>query len=165
MTEHTALPCEGAAEGEHTVPENWNDLRERFAIVSADFLALAGQVDAARAAEPGVCGVWSAKETVAHMAAWDWEGERHFRELHTGETQQRRYEIDAFNAAAVAERADQSWDETLDELRRANMTFAASLANVSPADREAQPAYARWLKAVTGHYIEHTNQIREWMAA
>jgi hypothetical protein len=147
------------------VPENWNDLRERFAIASADFLALASQVNADRALEPGVCGVWSAKETVAHMAAWDWEGERLFRELHNGDAAPHRYDIDAFNAAAVEERAGQSWDETLDELRRANMTFAASLANVSPADQEAQPAYARWLTAVTGHYIEHTNQIRAWMAA
>jgi hypothetical protein len=147
------------------MPDNWNDLRERFAIISADFLALAGQVNDDRAQEPGVCGVWSAKQTVDHMAAWDWEGERLFRALHSGETQPRRHDIEAFNAAAVAERAGQSWDETLDELRRANMTFAASLANVSPADQEAQPAYAHWLKAVTGHYIEHGNQIREWMAA
>jgi hypothetical protein len=65
----------------------------------------------------------------------------------------------------VAERAGQSWEETLDELRRANTTFAASLANVSPSDREAQPAYTHWLKAVTGHYVEHTNQIRDWLAA
>lgn len=147
------------------MPENWNDLRERFAIVSADFLALASQVDADRATEPGVCGTWSAKETVAHMAAWDWEGERHFRELHTKDGERRRYDSDAFNTAAVEERAGQSWDETLDELRRANMTFAASLANVSTSDQAAEPGYARWLNAVTGHYTEHANQIREWMAA
>ncbi len=147
------------------MPENWNDLRERFAIVSADFLALASRVNADRATEAGVCGVWSAKETVAHMAAWDWEGERLFRELHTGDATPRKYDIDAFNAAAVEERAGQSWDETLDELRRANMTFGASLANVSPGDQEAQPAYAHWIRAVTGHYVEHATQIRDWMAA
>lgn len=146
------------------VSENWNDLREHFALVSADFLALASQVNAERATEPGVCGAWSAKDVVAHMAAWDWEGERRFRELHSGEGERRRYDVDAFNAAAVEERAGQSWDETLDELRRANMTFAASLANVSPADQEAEPAYARWLEIVTGHYRQHTDQIRAWMA-
>jgi len=147
------------------VPDNWNDLRERFAVVSADFLAEASHVDGDRATEPGVCGVWSARDIVAHMAAWDWEGERHFRELHTGDAKGRSYDIDAFNAAAVEERSEQSWSETLDELRRANMTFGASLANVSPGDQEAEPGYARWLKAVTGHYIQHAAQIRDWMGA
>ncbi len=142
--------------------DSWDDLRERFAIVSADFLALASRVQADRADEPGVCGEWSAKQMVAHMAAWDWEGERYFRELHAGSTGQ-RHDIEAFNAAAVEERRDQSWDETLDELRRANMTFAASLANVSTADRAATPRYASWLTAVAGHYGEHTEQLRTWL--
>lgn len=145
--------------------DDWDDLRERFAIVSADFLALASRVKTDRADEPGVCGVWSAKQIVAHMAAWDWEGERHFRELHAGSEAGRRYDIEAFNTAAVEERRDQSWDETLDELRRANMTFAASLANVSTADRGADSGYASWITAVTGHYGEHSDQIRTWLGA
>ena len=45
------------------------------------------------------------------------------------------------------------------------MTFAASLANVSTSDQEAEPGYAGWLNAVTGHYTEHADQIRTWMAA
>ncbi len=145
--------------------ENWDDLREHYAIISADFLALMSRVDATRATEPGVCGVWSAKETVAHMAAWDWESERRFREFHAGNTEKRSYDFDAFNAAAVEERQGQSWDETVDELRRANMTFAASLAHVSPSDRETQPGYMGFLHALVGHYEEHTGQIRAWLAA
>lgn len=147
------------------MPEKWDDLRERFAIVSADFFAIASRVDGDRASEPGICGTWSAREIVAHMAAWDWEGERYFRELRTGDAKGRSHDIDAFNAAAVGERSGRTWDETLDELRRANMTFSASLANVSPGDQESEPGYARWLKAVTDHYIDHAAQIRDWMAA
>jgi hypothetical protein len=144
------------------VADSWDDLRERFAIVSADFLALTSQVNAARADEPGVCGHWSVKEMVAHMAAWDWEGERHFRELHAGGENQ-PYDVESFNAAAVEERREQTWEETLDELRRANMTFAASLATVSAGDREADSRYASWLRAIVGHYEEHTTQIRTWL--
>lgn len=145
--------------------DSWGDLRERFAIVSADFLALASRVNAARAEEPGVCGHWSVKEIVAHMAAWDWEGERHFRELHVAGAENRSYDVDAFNAAAVEERRGQTWEETLDELRRANMTFAASLATVSAGDREADPRYLSWLRAITGHYEQHTAQVRAWLDA
>ncbi|MCA1723081.1 MAG: hypothetical protein LC748_02265, partial [Thermomicrobia bacterium] len=118
-----------------------------------------------RADESGVCGDWSVKQMVAHMAAWDWEGERHFREMHGGGTEAQSYDVDAFNASAVVERRDQTWDETLDELRRANMTFAASLATVSTADREANPRYTSWLRAITNHYKEHTAQMRTWLAA
>ncbi len=142
--------------------ESWDDLRERFAIVSADFLALASHANADRTDEPGVCGEWSARQMVAHMAAWDWEGERHFRELHSG-TAGQTYDVEAFNMAAVEERRGQTWEETLDELRRANMTFAASLANVSAGDRETNPQYATWLGAIVGHYEEHTAQIRTWL--
>lgn len=145
--------------------DDWNELREHFAIVSADFLSVASRVDAKRADEPDVCGDWSAKQTVAHMAAWDWEGERYFRELHAGGAGGQHDDIEAFNAAAVAERRDQSWDETLDELRRANMTFAASLANVSTTDRATDPGYTSWLRAVAGHYEEHGAQIRSWLGA
>ncbi len=145
--------------------DDWSGLRERFAIVSADFLALASQVDGERAEEPGVCGDWSVKELVAHMAAWDWEGERHFRELHAGGPDDQPYDVETFNAAAVDERREQTWDETLDELRRANMTFAASLANVSAGDREANAHYASWLGAIVGHYEEHTAQVRTWFTA
>ncbi|MHB8646337.1 MAG: maleylpyruvate isomerase N-terminal domain-containing protein [Thermomicrobiales bacterium] len=145
--------------------DDWDDLRERFAIVSADFLALASQIHAARAEEPGVCGDWSVKEIVAHMAAWDWEGERHFRELHSGTAENQSYDINAFNASAVEERRGQTWEETLDELRRANMTFAASLATVSAADRQANAHYASWLRAIVGHYEEHTAQVRALLAA
>lgn len=143
--------------------DDWSDLRERFAIVSADFLALASQVPAERAEEPGVCGNWSVNELVAHMAAWDWEGERYFRELHADSGASQPDDVEAFNAAAVDERHGQTWGETLDELRRANMTFAASLANVSTGDREADPRYASWLSAIVGHYEEHTMQIRAWL--
>ncbi len=145
--------------------DDWDDLREHFAIVSADFLALASRVKAERADEPGICGDWSAKQTVAHMAAWDWEGERYFRALHAGSAGEEHDDIEAFNAAAVEERRDQSWDETLDELRRANMTFAASLANVSTTDRAAESEYTSWLRAVAGHYEEHAAQIRSWLGA
>jgi len=144
--------------------DDWSDLRERFAIVSADFLALASRVPAERAEEPGVCGDWSVKELVAHMAAWDWEGERHFRELHADSGASQPYNVEAFNAAAVHERRGQTWEETLDELRRANMTFAASLASVSTGDREADPRYTSWLGAIVGHYEEHTAQVRTWLA-
>ncbi len=146
------------------MPETWNKLREQFALASADFLGLMGQLDDAQAAEPGVCGAWSVREIVAHLAAWDWEAERRFREFHAGNAADRTYDEDAFNATAVEERGGQSWDETLDELRRANMTYGASLANVSAGDREADPRYAAWLSAGVAHYTEHAAQIRAWRA-
>lgn len=145
--------------------DSWDDLRERFAIVSADFLALASQVNTNRAEEAGACDTWSVKEIVAQLAAWDWEGERHFRALHADDVEKQPYNIEAFNAAAVDERRGQTWEETLDELRRANMTFAASLANVSTADRETDPRYAAWLNAIIGRYEECSARVRAWLAA
>ncbi len=148
-----------------TLPDAWDDLRERYALASADFLQVAGEMDAQQAIEPGVSDGWSAKDVVAHLAAWDWEAERRFRELSGGSTENPRYDIDAFNAAAAEERRDLSWDEALDELRRANMTFGGALAPVSAAEREGNPSYVRWVTIAADHYTEHAAQLRDWLTA
>jgi hypothetical protein len=168
------------------VPDTWSDLRERYALASADFLARVGRMEAGAAMQPNVCGVWSTKEIVAHLAAWLWEGDRRFRNRFTENGQQmppigdpadarnarvgaeRRDlppagdRVDAFNARAVAERRDRSWQETLDELRRADMTFAASAAQVTGREAEADPRYAEWIIALADEYREHGAQIRAW---
>lgn len=145
------------------MPENWNDLREQFALASADFLEVVSGIDTPRAAEPGVCGVWSVKEIVAHMTAWDWEAERIFRAFHAGNAETPSYDFDTFNAAAVEERRGRTWEQTRDELRRANMTFGGALANVSVSDQAADPRYQQWLHAFIEHYAEHAGQIRVWL--
>lgn len=147
------------------MPESWSDLREQYALASADFLALVGQMDAAEATQPNVCGVWSTKEIVAHLAAWLWESERRFRSHFTENGQDMPPigdGVDAFNARAVAERRDRSWQETLDELRRADMTFAASVAKVTENERDADNRYARWLTALANDYHDHGKQVRAW---
>ncbi len=147
------------------MPESWSDLRERYALASADFLALVGQMDAAEATQPNVCGLWSTKEIAAHLAAWLWEGERRFRNHFTENGQDMPPigdRVDAFNAQAVAERRDLSWQETLDELRRADMTFAASAAKVTEAEQHADKRYAAWLTALANDYRDHGAQIRAW---
>jgi hypothetical protein len=150
------------------VPETWNDLRERYALAAADFLALVGGLDATAATQPNVCGVWSTKEIVAHLAAWMWEGDRRFRNrfLEAGtEMPPIGAEIDAFNARAVAERQGLSWAETLDELRRADMTFAASAAQITERESGGDARYADWLAALAADYHEHGEQVRAWLAA
>jgi hypothetical protein len=145
------------------VPETWNDRRQQYALTSADFLALVSPLDEAAANRPNVCGVWSTKEIVAHLAAWVWEGDRRFRNRFmedNQETAQIGDDIDAFNARAVAERRDLSWTETLDELRRADMTFAASAAQVTEDESASDPHYVGWLSALIDDYREHGEQIR-----
>jgi hypothetical protein len=152
---------------ETRVPETWGDLRERYALASADFLALAGRLDESAATQPDVCGVWSTKEIVAHLAAWVWESDRRFRNRFTENGQEMPPVgdgVDAFNARAVAERRGLSWHETLDELRRADMTFAASIARMAESDYRDDKRYAAWLTAIANDYRDHGKQIRAWQA-
>jgi DinB superfamily len=147
------------------VPERWSDLRERYALASADFLALVGGLDAEAAMQPNVGGVWSTKEIVAHLAGWLWESDRRFRNHFTENGQDMPPigdSIDAFNASAVAERRDLSWQETLDELRRADMTFAASVAKITESEHAADERYANWLNAIADDYRDHGKQVQAW---
>lgn len=147
--------------------ESWEDVRERYALASADFLALLGQLDAAEATRAGVCGAWSAKEIVAHLTGWLWEGERRLRNRfeEDGQPMPPVGDVDARNAQAVAERADLSWQETLDEFRRADMTFAATAAQVSQRDHDADERYARWVAIMVSEYGNHGAEIRAVHAA
>lgn len=154
-------------EKENRVSESWDEVRQRYALASADFLALLGQLDAAAATRAGVCGTWSAKEIVAHLAGWLWEGERRLRNRFKegGQPMPPVDNVDARNAAAVAERADLSWQETLDELRRADMTFAATAAQVSQRDHDADARYAHWVAIMVREYGNHGAEIRAVHAA
>jgi hypothetical protein len=147
------------------VPERWSDLRERYALASADFLALVGRLDAEAAIQPNVCGVWSTQEIVALLAAWVWESDRRFRNHFTENGRDMPPigdGIDAFNAAAIAERQGLSWQETLDELRRADMTFAASIAKVTEHEQGTDNRYTAWLNAIADDYRDHGKEVRAW---
>ena len=67
-----------------------------------------------------IVGTWTLKDTIAHLAAWNWEAMEEVERVLSGKpTWPRRYEDkageDTFNQEAVEKRKDMSWKEVLNE--------------------------------------------------
>lgn len=85
--------------------------------------------------QPGVCGVWSVKDTVAHLGSYEiWHAEVLNGLLDGGPTplsEQRRARGNEFNDWWVSTRAERSPTEVLDEYLRAHEKLIELAARVS----------------------------------
>jgi hypothetical protein len=100
-------------------------------------------------------------EVAAHAAGWEWEGARRLRRIYADPTlPDAVYNVDGFNAANVAVRAQQNWQITLDELAKASHTFGMAAAAL-PDDRRTR----EWLAARASDFEEHSAGLRQWLDA
>jgi hypothetical protein len=124
----------------------------------------------------GVCGVWSTREVMAHLASY----ERATAELFGNLVDERATPTlnlllaqgEAFNQNQVEQRRDQTTDETLDEYRAAYEEAAALLAQI-PRERRREIGLLPWYGAEYdledliiymsyGHKREYCAQIAEF---
>ena len=109
---------------------------------------------------------WSAKDILAHIAAWLREGARILEGLARGE--QVRLEsldedVDARNARFVEEWRDASVGEVQTELHTAKNAFARAMRAL-PEERFAEGEVARRIvyEESIDHFTEHARQIWKW---
>ena len=116
--------------------------------------------------QPGVSGVWSVRDTIAHVTTWEQEALAHLPLIIAGGTPPRyaaQGGIDAFNARATQDGRRRSLAEVL---RRRDQTHARLVEFIrsQPAGTFGGRTRARRrLRLDTyGHYPEHTAAIRAW---
>ncbi|MBN1967230.1 MAG: maleylpyruvate isomerase N-terminal domain-containing protein [Anaerolineae bacterium] len=112
---------------------------------------------------PGLCGEWSARQLVAHLAGWHYEAIRRYAEIVAGDIADRSYDTDAFNALQVEARAHLTWEQTLDDLREAMDIFRAQALNL-PGTGTRDFRYAEWLRGLTADAETHRAQVLAWLA-
>lgn len=131
----------------------------RIAAAWRDWLLAIDGLPEDRVDEPGVCGHWSVKDLVPHMALWDLQAVE---------------DIDRHLSDLPARRND--WQRMNDDAARLSRTGIFRLQLV-----EMHDVHRRLLLAVRdlddtmdpesisddtwGHYPEHTAQVRAWRAA
>jgi hypothetical protein len=124
----------------------------------------------------GVCGVWSAKDVIAHLASYELATGDAFAGI-LGEEATETLGLlmsrgEAFNETQVEQRRDQGPDETLAEYTRAHERAAEMLARI-PLEQRRQPGVLSWYGAeydledlITymsyGHKREHSAQIAQF---
>ena len=136
---------------------------ERFHTAYGEFLAVCHLIPEELREESGVCGVWSPREVVAHLAGWQHEGARRFRELLRDPQSRKQYNVDAFNAQSVAERAGWSWEHTLADLSASYLKMQNAIADLMIANPSDWSEFAVWLEALGSDLVEHGRQLMAWV--
>src|SRR5919112_4335742 len=124
---------------------------------------------------PGVCGVWSAKDVIAHLASYELATGDAFAGI-LGEEATETLGLmmsrgEAFNESQVEQRRGQTAEETLAEYTHAHERAAEMLARI-PLEQRRQVGILSWYGAeydledlITymsyGHKREHSAQIAE----
>jgi hypothetical protein len=118
-----------------------------------------------------VVGDWTAKDLLAHIAAWDRWALQEMQRMLKGEPPDLTTTRDeeAFNAAAVTAWRNRSLDEVLAELRAARASWVAWLEDL-PEEKFCQRrlfqkedwSFPGWLEVYWRHDAEHAAQLSAW---
>ena len=111
-------------------------------------------------ATPGVCGIWSVKDLIGHIAVWDDVATQKIGRLAGGPGPSADEDLDTFNGRESAQRAGRSIDDQLAEMRRNHERLLGALEAASRASDDDLARVREWIAADTWeHYDEHTAQV------
>lgn len=146
-------------------------LRAQLKATRHEIVSLVDLMPAAERASRPVCGVWTMKDLIGHLADWEMVGLNGLRQVAAGQTPEFDRPItdfDAFNAANAAARADQSWDEVWEAFTAVRQQLLDLLDNLPEVDL-ARPIPAPWGRTIStylwtqvwiGHDHEHAADVR-----
>jgi uncharacterized protein (TIGR03083 family) len=129
------------------------------------FLNLLAAIPFEKCTQSGVCGGWSCQQIVAHLAGWQREALKRYRDFLAGDTRSQNYDIDAFNASSVSAMKLLGWSEVVDTFRFTRDDLAQAALALTPEQISHNPLYAEWLIGLGRDLIEHTQQIKNWLEA
>ena len=149
MNSPDAVPADSSQTAKELLPLVYEELRR-----SAVQTALG--VPETLCDEPGVCGSWSLKELMGHLAFWDSRVADRLEARKAGRTWQRdSRSYDVINAEAAAARSTCTWDEIQAELAETHARLLPLLSD--PGEEGDYRIYMHWR--------EHGAQIEAWAAA
>lgn len=115
-----------------------------------------------RREEPGICGVWNARQIVAHLAGWHQIGLARFKAIEGGDTARVHYDDDTVNAELVKVRAHLDWTQQVAELRMRMAALHEYATGMIARNAAYNEQYSDWFHGLSADAREHGDQIRAW---
>ena len=117
--------------------------------------------------EPGVTGMWSVRDVIAHVTTWEEEALKHLPLVLTGERPPRYSTayggIDAFNAQATTRKRNLSLAEVLRQGDTVHQRLVDFVENAPEDQLGSETRFRSRLRLDTyGHYAKHAEAIRKW---
>jgi len=123
-----------------------------------------------RASRP-VCGYWTLKDVLGHVADWEWFGVDGLRQMAAGHAPQVEYvgDLDTWNQAHVKARRDQPWGAVWADLHAARRALLDVLEEMSQAELGrffpfpwgAEGTPYQWIWVYFRHDREHAHGLRQ----
>ncbi|HIE37753.1 MAG TPA: DUF664 domain-containing protein [Anaerolineae bacterium] len=118
-----------------------------------------------------VCGEWTLKDVLGHVADWEWLGVEGLRHMAAGQPPRVEHveDVDAWNQAHAEARREQPWDDVWADFHAARQALLTVLEGVDQADMgrlfpapwaESCTPYA-WVFIYIAHDREHAGDLRE----
>ncbi len=135
------------------------DALSQLAATRAELHALINSCEPEALERKGAVGDWSAKNVLAHLAAWEaWVVEALPERMRTGATpahlRERLADEERFNAEEIAEREELTVDEQIIELERYRDELLAWLATLDQAAVSRPQPWGTWLGTLPEYLIE-----------
>jgi hypothetical protein len=133
-----------AAEAKNRIDAAWND-----------WISAIESVPKSRWSESGVCGEWSMKDLLGHVAVWDALTIQYLELVAKGDKPE-GIDWEAINAKEAAERTSLTVAEQRSEMEKMHSAMLVYLSTVTGMDL-AVIGVNTW-----DHYPEHTAHVIEW---
>lgn len=137
-----------------------NEVQASFLKAYTKFCEVAYQLTPQQHQKPGVCGKWSPKDVVAHLAGWD----ELFQDFIVDpDNFDPPIDVDQFNKYAVEAFQELTWAEAMQQLEASFQGLAHAFSTVQP-DMEIYPRVMMWMQGRIEDYELHTGQLAAWLA-
>jgi hypothetical protein len=148
-------------------------LSAQLAAAREELLNAAGLVPPEERASRRVCGVWTLKDVLGHVADWEWVGVEGLRQMAAARPLDSEHiaDIESWNQEHAEARRDQRWEEVWADLHAARKELLEILEGMSQADLMRSYVFPwgpegtayDWLCAFISHDREHAQGLRSAM--
>ena len=167
QTRQQANPSQSMPQRERAPKET---LLAALAAAREELLTAAAAIPPEERASRPVCGTWTLKDVLAHIADWEWVGVEGQRDMAAGRLPQVEHiaDIDAWNQAHYEVRRDQPWDDVWQDLHAARQALVdvlsgmsqASLAQSYPFPWGPEGTAYDWICVYVAHDRGHARDLR-----
>ena len=106
---------------------------------------------------------WSVKDTLAHIAAWDWRCAALLKEsLHTNAPLKARPDVDALNREILEERRSWRWNEVVRDFQAAHQALVMAIQDLPPERLNDTVIQESIAEETCEHYGQHIPDLEQW---
>ena len=145
-------------------------LLQALAAAREDLLAAADAIPVDERTKRLVCGTWTLKDTLGHIADWEEIGVAGLRQMADGQNPYVEHiaDVDAWNAVHAEARRDQPWTQVWADLHSTRHALTDILERMSQADLDHEFAFpwgskgtpTEWTLVLVQHERTHARGLR-----